>query len=1494
MTRTLLTVVGVLSTSSVLLVDSALKGGLILLMAALVAMMLRRDSAATRHLVWLVAIVAMLVVPVFSAILPQWRVLPAWAALSHEAPVVESTESEIAASKDTSAVPARPAVALPDPSAVPDASPMLVERNSVDADLPFPNDAVGPSHVKVSENADLASAGTAPGVEVSPTTVVSSGSSEPSRDWIDSLPVVWAIGFGALLLRLLAARLLLWSNERRGLVIAVARQGDGTTVTNSDEGDAAIAAAFEDAYRQLGLRQRVRLLIHSERTIPVVWGILRCRLLLPAGARQWNAAQLRSVLLHELAHIKRRDTVVQLLAQFACAVHWFNPLVWFAAWRLHVERERACDDLVLANGVKPSAYAEHLLNVATRLSSSPWTQACGLAMARTSSLEDRLTAVLNEKRNRRSVTTAILVVALTLGAGAAIPVAMLRATETLAESTVDDGKQVQQKETPNSDPVAEKSTKTSKPNPAAKNQKTDAAPKSAVAPASAAPPAAAASELKPKHEDGEAVLRIWQANARSDHKIPGALIGELADWVKYFIELNDVEGEARGMSAKFKKLLPKFDATRDWNLFDAIALLDEVSAIHTIPLRNFIGAASQRIVHVGEPLPADLNDAPWGKPTENGLRAAVLIEPRAKEYPLGSSLKARIFIHNSGKQTAFFIMPSWQQTSAHTAQDAKDGAIKITSTSWTTMAQMEVYRLPPGTYCETRAPGLGVGPGSNDEDWANVRVGSWIHAKEGDDVRFTPGAVEVRMSPFVVGTRKHNTLQKPKNAADLWKRFVIERIQRETPIPTGAADRKLVLQRLVKDLYGLEPTAEEIAAFVADKSPAALDAKTSVELLAKRVQDKRSISPFTGTLQPGDIPFRVLAADPDSGKRPRVVTGSGFFNLGDKQRLFVEQTHSGDRVVNKATIRFYTKPQPEPFDIMLPDGRLTYGIVWDRDAGVLWIKQAGLVRSYDFTDPAKVKETRHAPDAMPDRFATALRPFPLRLQVPKPKGGAKLEGNKEHQLQWGEATNGLRAAVVRPPALGQPEAKRSMDFNLVVQNVSDKAIRLIANSTAPNPRHLTLLSRRHGWVLSRMLNKKPSQSDFLLQPREVAVLALFQPNTPEGKSISRNLDLTFVGQMQIDHAPPGAWTGKLVTANTVAAFAAHGLLPKDKDARELFELWNQGIRWNRTVPGGYIGRLADSVKVFTKSNPTWETTQQLLKMLPRIDATRDWDGHEALALLDELAAVQGTPIRAMLEGEFERTIQRGKPLPKDLEKAPWGEANGSGLRMAWLLERQAGEPQAGEYQLGTPLKSRILVNNTSKKDIAFRMRNWQQSNDHKAHDADGKDIRVTSTRWLTRARLLAFRLKPGQFIEVTGAGIGVGAKAQRPDKWKGTRVGSWIETKAGDQVKFTPVAVPLSDWNENPQPAGEPRWWLDLVSDRLKREEPVPSDDEVRRRLLYMISMDLFGTPVGEEYTKDFLADRTPTALNTLAKRLASHPRLAPFTGTLQSGPTEFRVLPAK
>src|SRR5262245_103942 len=73
-----------------LLVDSAVKGAALLMIAVAMVALLRRDSAATRHLVWLLTMVALVAVPVLSALLPQWRVLPEWASVA-PAPTVAAT-----------------------------------------------------------------------------------------------------------------------------------------------------------------------------------------------------------------------------------------------------------------------------------------------------------------------------------------------------------------------------------------------------------------------------------------------------------------------------------------------------------------------------------------------------------------------------------------------------------------------------------------------------------------------------------------------------------------------------------------------------------------------------------------------------------------------------------------------------------------------------------------------------------------------------------------------------------------------------------------------------------------------------------------------------------------------------------------------------------------------------------------------------------------------------------------------------------------------------------------------------------------------------------------------------------------------------------------------------------------------------------------------------------------------------------------------------------
>ena len=161
--------------------------------------------------------------------------------------------------------------------------------------------------------------------------------------------------------------------------------------------------------QSLGIDRHVTFLAGDEDAMPMAWGLMRAHVLLPAEAEDWPLDRQRVVLLHELAHVKRRDSVTQMLAHLACAAYWFNPLVWLAAQRLRAERERACDDLVLAAGTRGSDYADHLLDIARSLRSGAWPTWSAVTMAHRSQLEGRLMAILDPALPRRSPTRRTMV-----------------------------------------------------------------------------------------------------------------------------------------------------------------------------------------------------------------------------------------------------------------------------------------------------------------------------------------------------------------------------------------------------------------------------------------------------------------------------------------------------------------------------------------------------------------------------------------------------------------------------------------------------------------------------------------------------------------------------------------------------------------------------------------------------------------------------------------------------------------------------------------------------------------------------------------------------------------------------------------------------------------------------------------------------------------------------------------------------------------------------
>ncbi len=160
-------------------------------------------------------------------------------------------------------------------------------------------------------------------------------------------------------------------------------------------------SCFESAARDLGLGPSGIALRRGSVAAPLACGVLRPGLLLPASASQWTALQRRSVLLHELAHIKRRDCLWQLVGQFTCALLWFHPLAWMLQSKLRREEELACDDAVLSAGIAPPAYAEVLLQTARTLH-SPLLFACGMSgKGRAADIRNRFAHLLDASLDHR-------------------------------------------------------------------------------------------------------------------------------------------------------------------------------------------------------------------------------------------------------------------------------------------------------------------------------------------------------------------------------------------------------------------------------------------------------------------------------------------------------------------------------------------------------------------------------------------------------------------------------------------------------------------------------------------------------------------------------------------------------------------------------------------------------------------------------------------------------------------------------------------------------------------------------------------------------------------------------------------------------------------------------------------------------------------------------------------------------------------------------------
>lgn len=349
------------------------KATLVLVAALAVTRALERGSAVSRHLVWFVALASVLLIPALASWGPlQLAILPA--NVGGEGPI-------------GAPLGAGPSGAGPD--------------GGIQTALPTEVNGATP---------------VSPNVEATVNTV--RGLVSPNTPWYGILRDAKLLFWLWATVAVLFAGWLAWGALVVHRIVRRSRRLDSPEWQNP---------LFEVADR-LGLNEAPRLLRSEDAKMPFACGLVQPTIVLPAECDEWTLDRRRAVLLHELAHVRRRDLVGHTVGRLACALYWFHPLVWTAAKRLRSESERACDDLALTCGARASDYAEHLLDIVTGVRHHA-TPAVALAMARRKEFEGRMLAILDPELRRHAPSrkqTAGLVGALavmSLVVGTAVPVA---------------------------------------------------------------------------------------------------------------------------------------------------------------------------------------------------------------------------------------------------------------------------------------------------------------------------------------------------------------------------------------------------------------------------------------------------------------------------------------------------------------------------------------------------------------------------------------------------------------------------------------------------------------------------------------------------------------------------------------------------------------------------------------------------------------------------------------------------------------------------------------------------------------------------------------------------------------------------------------------------------------------------------------------------------------------------------------------------------------
>jgi len=192
--------------------------------------------------------------------------------------------------------------------------------------------------------------------------------------------------------------------------------------------------------RAAGLQVPLEMVVSRASLEPGVFGIARPVLIWPEGiSEHLDDAHLEAVLAHEVWHVRRRDNLAAAIHMVVEALFWFHPLVWWLGARLVEERERACDEEVVAMGRERRVYAESILKVCEFCVESPLACVSGVTGA---DLKKRMVYIMTERIarkldfSRKLLLSAAVVLALVIPIGFGVANATPRRAQTQEQTSV--------------------------------------------------------------------------------------------------------------------------------------------------------------------------------------------------------------------------------------------------------------------------------------------------------------------------------------------------------------------------------------------------------------------------------------------------------------------------------------------------------------------------------------------------------------------------------------------------------------------------------------------------------------------------------------------------------------------------------------------------------------------------------------------------------------------------------------------------------------------------------------------------------------------------------------------------------------------------------------------------------------------------------------------------------------------------------------------------